>query len=276
MIIVKGTKLDPAELKNAYADKSVQMQLLSKMSESMSSYQYDNLGRLEFELTLRNEIVNASYALNKSRLNFAGFHDTRCNDEYWQRTANGGFSLKAGANPAKAINDIYESGEKYATECATAMMIVYYKALVEVFGEARFNKIFSKIYLMNWEVREPLLKGVGSPKKASDILLGDRGYFANPDVNPQTPQWQGENVIVLPNYLYYGHGIGLTSADKIIKALNSNRKRGAANSAYFMDAVGRPDFKALSKIYDSKAEEAAAVSDMSTLVWKPFPKPLRG
>lgn len=274
MITVSGSPFDISALAGAYEDGGVQTQLLSTMSESGGSYQYSDLDQLKFELELRNEIVNAAYALHNSRLNFAVFHDTRCNSDYWDRTSNGGFSLKSGAEPSAAINDIFDNGGQYATECATAIMIVYYKALLEVFGDESFNKTFTRIYLMNWDIREPLLKEAGAPKKVDDMLLGDRGYFMNPDVDPQTPQWQGENVIVLPGSLYYGHGIGLTTADGIIKALNFNRKKGSTTSAYFMDDAGRPDFKTLAKKYYSPAGESVLASAAGTLVWKPFPAPI--
>ena len=86
-------------------------------------------------------------------------------------------------------------------------------------------------------------------------LLGDRGYFRNPDVNPKTPEWQGENVIVLPDSLYYGHGIGIADADDMIKALNSNRIAGAERSAYLLDMAGRPDYRQLASLYSDMASQ---------------------
>ena len=77
--------------------------------------------------------------------------------------------------------------------------------------------------------------------------MGDRRYFDNPDVDPVTPEWQGENVIVLDNSLYYGHGIGIEDANDIIKSLNSNREHGSTQSAFLMDSASRPNFK---KLYD--------------------------
>ncbi|MDR1116994.1 MAG: protein-glutamine gamma-glutamyltransferase [Oscillospiraceae bacterium] len=272
MIIISGAPLDISAISGAYPENSVQRQLLGTMSASGEKYQYDSLNQLKFELNLRNEIVNAARALYKSQLNFAGFHDSRCNPEFWDRTRNGGFTLKSGAKPGEAITDIFINGGEYATECATAMVIVYYKALLSVYGNELFDKLFPKIYLMNWNVPEPLLRDVSTPKKAADVLLGDRGYFINPDVNPATPEWQGENVIVLPDSLYYGHGIGMTTADKIIRALNLNRKEGATQSAYFLDSVGRPNFKKLSDASGTASSSAAPRT--GSLVWRPFPAPI--
>lgn len=275
MIVVAGTALNPAALEDTYDSGSVQRALLNTMAKSANTYQYSNQSQLQIELDLRSEIVNAAYALNQSGLNFAGFHDTRCNEAYWTRTMNGGFRLNSGANAAAAISDIYTNGRAYATECATAMMIVYYKALLATLGETVFNQTFTSIYLMNWDIREPLLAAVGMIAKVDEMLLGDRGYFVNPDVNPQTPQWQGENVIVLPNNLYYGHGIGLTTADRIIRSLNANRKPGAAKKAHFIEnKAGRPDFIRLSRLTARTRENAVPAAATGVLVWKPFPPPL--
>lgn len=268
MITVSGANFDISTIAGDYPETGVERQVLDKMSASRRNYGYDNLSQLKFELNLRKETVNAAEALNVSGLSFANFDDSKCNRQYWDRTENGGFRLANGAKPGEAISDIYINGDKYATECATAMQIVYYKALLGVYGEKLFDKLFPKIYLMNWMIREPLLKDLGSMKKVTDSLIGDRGYFVNEDVDPKTPEWQGENVIVLPDSLYYGHGIGIKTADEIIEALNLNRKRNATQSAYLLDSAARPDFKELS--------EAAQNNDtsMTRLVWKPFPLPI--
>lgn len=245
MIFIANRPFSGASLQGDYTKDSVERQVLNAMRGSTAQYAYDSTQQLIFELRLRHEIVNAADLLYRSSLNFAVFQRSRCNEAYWDRTLNGGFQLKNKVNPAQAICDIYENGGEYATECATAMVIVYYKALLEVYGDTQFNKLFKDIYLMNWHVSDPLLSVVGTPKPAADKLLGDRGYFANPDVDPQTPQWQGENVIIMPGDLNYGHGVGMLTADQIIQNLNGNRVADATRSAYFTDSVGRPDFKLL-------------------------------
>ncbi|HOF99658.1 MAG: Protein-glutamine gamma-glutamyltransferase [Firmicutes bacterium ADurb.Bin248] len=269
MIVIAGSPFQIAGISGGYPENSVERQLLEQMSQSAEVYRYDTVEQLEFELALRREIVDAAKALNRSGLEFAVFHKSECNQEYWDRTSNGGFRLKSGAKPADAIRDIFTNGRKYATECATAMVIVYYGALLEVFSEETFNRLFPSIYLMNWHELDPLLREVGMPRRVADILLGDRCYFRNPEVDPKTPELQGENVIVLPGGLYYGHGIGITDADQIIRILNANRKEGATQSAYFMeDTAARPDFKRLEEASRSRAARPAVLS------WDPFPPPL--
>ena len=266
MVIVSGQPLDISTLDQEYPEKSFEKLLLSELSESTEKYLYSSLDQLKFELQLRKEIVNAAKALSNSKFSFAVFHKSECNPEFWERTFNGGFKLKKDVKPSDAINDIFTNGDQYATECATAMIIVYYKALLTIFQEELFNKEFSDIYLMNWHSIDPLLRDVGIPKKVTDILPGDRGYFSNPDVNPKTPEWQGENVIVLPDDRYYGHGIGITTADKIINALNDNRKKDATESAQFLDTVSRPNFKKIFDVYHSASAQTAFLD------WEGYPQ----
>lgn len=268
MITVSGASFDISKIENDYEETSVERQLLNTMSLSSENYVYDNIKQLKFELNMRNQIINSAVSLYRSDLSFSNFSSSKCSAAYWNRTDNGGFMLAQGVKPDEAISDIFQNGDKYATECATAIMIVYYKALLEIYESKLFNKLFSKIYLMDWDVREPLLKEVGVPQTETDILLGDRGYFNNPDFDPATPEWEGENVIVLPDSIYYGHGIGLATADEIIRALNSKRKEDSTISAYLLNSTGRPNFRKLSDVYDYPILQPVP------LVWKPFPKPI--
>lgn len=269
MIVLAGSPFQISDLIWEYPENSVERQLLEQMSQSPETYWYDTPDQLKFELSLRREIVDASKALNNSGLRFAVFHQSQCNPAYWDRTRNGGFHLKSGVKPSDAIRDIFTNGQAYATECATAMVIVYYGALLKVLPEETFNELFPSIYLMNWHKLDPLLQAVGRPKKVTDILLGDRGYFKNPQVDPQTPELQGENVIVLPDGLYYGHGVGITNAKQIIYILNANREKGATQPAYFMaDSAARPNFKRL------LAASQIPMARPAVLYWQPFPQPI--
>ncbi len=267
MVIISGERMDNSALANLYPAGSFEAQLLSIMSSGSEKYRYDTLEQLKFELKMRKETVNAALALHNSGMSFAVFHKSKCNPDYWDRMPNGGFKLAADADPASALEDIFLNGYKYATECATAMVIVYYKAMLNVFGADAFNRLFPKMILMNWHSINPLLKEIGMIHKTQDFLYGSRGYFKNPDVDPQTPEWQGENVIILPDELYYGHGIGIKNAQGIIEALNKNRKKNATRSAYFLDSVSQPDYKKLADVYESTSQRVS-------LVWREFPPPI--
>ncbi|MCL1831873.1 MAG: protein-glutamine gamma-glutamyltransferase [Oscillospiraceae bacterium] len=215
----------------------------------------------EFETKLRTAIVDAARALNKSGMKFAVFADTRCNTQYWNRTSNGGWKLASGTDAATAIRDIFDNGYKYATECATAMGIVYYKAISDVYGDELFNRVFTSVYLMDWDVRDPLLRQIGRLRSVTSIIAGDRAYFANLDHAEDLPQWQGENVIVLGDGKYYGHGIGIATADSIINSLNRRRKSDNPRPAYLMDSAARPDFHKLADV----------MYGGTVAVWRAFP-----
>ena len=86
-------------------------------------------------------------------------------------------------------------------------------------------------------------------KKENDYLPGDRRYIENPDVDPDFPECQGENVIDIGQGLYYGHGVGVSDLETIINELNKFRIKRAKKSAFLKDSAGRLNFKKLSAIY---------------------------
>lgn len=249
MITISDSIITSDSIIDYYERNSIERKIINIIASSSKIYKYNSLNELKFEINLRKNIIIASRELNDSNMTFEIFREARCNTNYWNLTEEGGFLLKDGAIPSAAIKDIYINGSKYGTECATAMVIVYYKALLNIFPENLFNELFSKIHLMNWHYIDKNLASIGYMENAEDYLPGDRRYFKNPDVNPRTPEWQGENVIDLGNGSYYGHGIGIKNSDQIIAKLNSRRKSGATRSAVLLDSVGRPDFKYLAKIY---------------------------
>lgn len=271
MIIIAGGGVDMNALTGSYSPGSTEARVLQKMDQSEAKYSYASTEQLRFELLLRRQTVTAAEMLNRSGLGFEVFHKSKCNEEYWNRVPNGGFLLKSGALASGAVNDIFTNGRKYATECATAMVIVYYKALLNTFSPSLFNRVFRSIYLMNWHSLDPMLREIGAPRPVSDILPGDRAYIKNPDVDPKTPELQGENIIVLSDSLYYGHGVGITTSERIIKLLNQNRFRGATRSAYMLESVSRPNYKKLEEIYNSQTHEQMQAQESTPQI-----QPLRG
>lgn len=252
MIKISGDNFDINTIIDQYKNNSIERDILHKLSSSSQVYNYASLDELKFELNLRKNIVNAAINLDRSNFEFAVFRKSRCNTDYWERTRQGGFLLKEGVRPSTAINDIYKNSNKYSTECATAMVIVQYKAVLDSFGEKLFDNSFQKIYLMNWHYMDTNL-GLDISDNIVDYLPGDCRYFKNPQVNPLTPEWQGENVVDLGNGKYYGHGIGIRTGNEIIEALNKERIIGARKSAYLLDSATRADFKQLAHIYLSSS-----------------------
>ncbi len=250
MIIISGSVIDINSIIGQYPEAGVERKIINILSSSNIAYEYNSVNQLKFELNLRKSIIANAKKLHNSKFSFRTFRDSKCNPNYWHRTNEGGFMLNTWVKPSNAIKDIYMNSSEYGTECATAIVIVYYGALVDIFPEQVFNSLFSGIYLMDWQHLDSDL-GISMYRNLVDYLPGDCRYFNNPDVNPLTPEWQGENAIDLGDGTYYGHGIGIKTAEGIINALNRNRKSGAEISAYLTDTANRPNFKYLANIYYS-------------------------
>ncbi len=221
-----------------------QQSILLQMMQGRQLYTFGDQHQLQFELQLRESIVKAAGDLYRSGVQYAVFEDSRCNPRYWILTPQGGFRLRPDVRSSAAITDIYQNGHLYAFECATAMVIVLYKAVLDVLDPNVFDRLFDHLLLWAWQYDQDL--GL-TTKKRFEYLPGDIVYFKNPDVNPATPEWQGENAVIMGGGLYYGHGIGITTAEAIIMALNANRRPGATRSAYLMDQATRPNFRYLSQ-----------------------------
>lgn len=234
---------------NQYRLNPIEKLIIQKIDSSPEIYYYTSFVQLKFELTLRINIVYGAKALNKSRLKFKTFREAMCNPKYWILTDEGGFKLRDNVKPSDAIIDIFMNGYKYGTECSTAIVIVFYKAVLSTLGPTLFNEYFSNLYLMDWKYIDDDL-GIRSYQNVHLYFPGDCRYFDNPDVTPRTPYWQGENVIDLGHDLYYGHGIGIKPADKMIHILNKFRKKDATVSAYLTHTAVRPNFQHLFNLYE--------------------------
>lgn len=201
---------------------------------------------MNFESILRSNILAAAKDMHNSDVGFATFRTSYCNTEYWNLTSEGGFELKRNVTAADGIRDIYQNARKYGFECATAVMIIEYKAVLETLGDEEFNRLFPNIYLHSWQFDNNLgLTREDAP--SSNSKPGDVLYFKNPEVNPDERIWQGENVIKMGDDRYFGHGIGMETGEGIISTLNKHRASGATESAYLEDQFIYPSFGALSK-----------------------------
>jgi len=248
MIYIAKKAADLQALTRRYPSRGIENTCLAILAGSRMDYAYDSVAELDFELALRRAIVERAERLRRSGLDFQTFRHAYCNNLYWIRRADGGFELRRGVSAATAVRDIYSNGRAYGTECATAMQIVYYGAMLDTVRETSFDRAFARMRLMNWHDISSPLRETGQMQRAADYLPGDRRYFANPDVDLRAPEWQGENVIDLGDGTYYGHGVGRRRGSEIIAELNQNRRRGAARAAYLMNSAGRPNFK---RLYES-------------------------
>ncbi|MFM1653358.1 protein-glutamine gamma-glutamyltransferase [Brevibacillus sp. B_LB10_24] len=258
MIEISSSPVDSAALKSELRLNRLQARIVDRMAASRTTFSYDSLQQLQFELTLRNNIVNAAVALNDSGAAFTSYAESRCNPVYWHRTEYGGFQLRDGVRPSDAIRDIFTHGSRYAFECSTAMVILLYRAVLSTNGAESFDRLFPDILLYDWQYGNNLKVTVLTTAE-TEVLPGDIVYFDNPDYDPETPEWQGENAVFFGRNTYYGHGIGITSAEEIIDSLNDQRRPGATRSAYLLDEVIRPDFVFLSQHATSAAAQSPLV-----------------
>lgn len=248
MITILGTEINSEDLLAAYKTEVMESNIINLMQNSKKDYRYKSVNQLKFEINMRTNIITASKELNDSRLKFKTFDKSYCNSDYWKRTKNGGFVLKDDVNASEAIEDIFNNSSKYATECSTAIIILYYKALLGIYPEDLFNRLFSNIFLLNWHYADGEL-AIYTRKVENDFLPGDCRYFENPDFHPDKSEWRGENAIDLGDTTYFGHGIGIKNTESIIESLNKNRKKDASESAYLTNYVTNPNYKHLANVY---------------------------
>ncbi|MFD3259678.1 protein-glutamine gamma-glutamyltransferase [Paenibacillus lentus] len=225
------------------ASTELDQSIIRQKRWSTAVHAYRSPEALNFELSMRAAIVQAARDFYAGGAQFATFKNSRANEQYWTRMPNGGFRLKEEAQPSEAIVDIFTNGHRYAMECATAMVVILYKGVLDSIGAEAFNSHFNQLVLYDWQYDSDL-----QMIRAQQAAAGDVVYFENPDFNPQTPEWQGENAIVLDNNLYFGHGLGISSAEAIIDALNAKRKPGSTTSAFLSDLVVHPDFEYIRRL----------------------------
>ncbi|MCZ8522302.1 MULTISPECIES: protein-glutamine gamma-glutamyltransferase [Paenibacillus] len=221
----------------------LEREIYEQKQRSPVVFEYPSLAALQFELRLRSAIVEAAVGLQESDAEFESFKESRCNEAYWTRTAGGGFRQRPEVRTSEAIRDIYKNGKAYAFECATAVIIVLYKAVLETIGEAGFDRLFRHLFLMSWH-HDSLLHLITVYGKG-EVYPGDTQYVKNPEVNPKVIEWQGENVIKLRGDAYFGHGVGIGRIDLFVNKLNRHRLPGSKVSAYLLDEATYPNFFAL-------------------------------
>jgi len=239
----------PFQQGDQWSSGSIEQLIIQWMMEDPIVYSYPSIDELSFELKIRKSIILSAKAMSETEVQFERFLNSRCNPKYWRLTDVGGFMQQQGVKPSDAIKDIYTNSSEYAFECATAILIIYYHAVLNVLGESLFNQYFQNIYLYGW-FGDPDL-GI-KVTYTTHFLPGDVIYFKNPDFDPETPYWRGENAVVLEDDLYFGHGIGIKTAEQIIDALNQARKAEPNQSAFLTESVARLNFDHLAKLSKSQ------------------------
>ncbi|MCP8970301.1 protein-glutamine gamma-glutamyltransferase [Ectobacillus ponti] len=247
MIVIGRSVVHPYLANEAEPFFETKQQILTSLAGSQEVHTYESIDQLSFDLNVRLQLLLACISLFSGGMQFRTFETSICNEAYWTRAKNGGFQLKKDMLPSFAIRDIFNNGSKYGTECATAMIIIMYKALLELYNEDTFNRMFAGLLLYTWDYDKDLRLVI---RTDADIVQGDLAYFKNPHVNPDMMHWQGENTIYLGDGMYYGHGVGVRTYDQIIFHLNERRFPGAFLSAYLTDMLTRIDVRAMSRFAD--------------------------
>lgn len=219
----------------------LQKEIYIEMEKSSERFVYLTAEELRFELLLRENIIKAALDLNESEAVFTSFEYSIFNPAYWVRGSNG-YLLRPDVLPSKAIRDIFINGSKYGFECSTAMVIIFYKAVLESIRESAFNHLFNNLLVWNWSY-DPDLDII--TRRGNQFIPGDVIYFNNPDY--KDPLWRGENAVVLGGNKYFGHGIGIKTAEEMIAALNTLRIEGSTRSAHILNQHSRLNVRYLSQ-----------------------------
>lgn len=218
-----------------------QKQILTALQENSTVFYYYSLRELLFEIKLRENIIHAAKLMNDSGATFTSFSHSKFNPKYWVKGSQG-YVLKPNVLPSKAIDDIFYNGDMYGFECSTAIVLIYYKAVLDSIDVAAFNRLFRNLLVWNWNYDIDLII---ITQRGTEFIPGDVVYFANPDY--ELPIWLGENAVFLGEGQYFGHGIGIGSSEDMINALNSLRKEGATKSAFMLNQHSRLNFRRLAR-----------------------------
>ena len=210
-----------------------QKEIYIAMEKSPERFVYLTSEELRFELWLRENIIKAALDLNGSGAVFTSFQYSTFNPAYWVK-GNSGYLLRPDVLPSQAIRDIFINGSMYGFECSTAMVLIFYKAVLESIRESAFNHLFNNLLVWNWS-NDPDLDIITKP--GNQFIPGDVVYFDNPDY--KDPIWRGENAVVLGGNKYFGHGIGIKTAEEMIAGLNTLRIEGSTRSAYLLNQHSR-------------------------------------
>lgn len=242
MIQISGVPFQPNKnLQLGGMEKTI----IQQMQNDPVFYSYYSVKELLFELKVRKNIIQSANEMNKSKAVFRTFAHARCNPKFWQLTRAGGFLLRPDVQSADAILDIFRKGSLYAFECATAIPIIYYHAILNSIGSNLFNSLFQNLYLYSWHTDTDL--GINT-FYSNHTLPGDVLYFNNPDFDRRTPWFRGVNAVILHDEKLFGHGFNIRTSEEMIQMLNTKRRHGSHQSAYLTKLVTRPSFKYLFRL----------------------------
>ncbi len=248
---VLETHLKDAKLLDANFD--------GKLDENDKIFTVDASGKIDVQsvgAALRDRMrigaamVGACEDMDRAGHSFALIKDQTFSADCWTPSGNGAFALKPGVKPSDAVADIFANPSKYKFECATALVIVHYKAMLDLLGPKDFDAACASLRMGPWVYESTMaqnwnIDGSGSVEadaaRQSQLRAGDYTYFKNWEVSDtgRAAGWQGENVISLGGGRYYGHPFGIENGDHIVAYLNQNRNAGSTRSASMLQLQAR-------------------------------------
>ncbi|KAB2337273.1 protein-glutamine gamma-glutamyltransferase [Cytobacillus depressus] len=237
MIIIANYEMKP----DPSRFHGIQRDIFIALESSPEIFEYDSLQELLFDIDLREHIILAAEDLSKSKAKFTPFSTSKFNPEIWTKTKYG-YLLHPDIFASDGIKDIFNNSQEYAFECSTAIVIIFYKAVLDLIPLSFFNTLFQRLLLWDWNHDQDLSIVT---KKGHDFIPGDVVYFYNPDYNH--PVWMGENAVYLGNGQYFGHGIGIKTEEGMIEDLNTLRRKNATRSAHLISQHSRLSTKYLSQ-----------------------------
>ncbi|MCS0672506.1 protein-glutamine gamma-glutamyltransferase [Cytobacillus firmus] len=237
MIILSNNQNKPG----ASSFFGVQREIYLALESSPETHQYDSMHELLFDILLRENIIKAARQLYASRVEFAPFNTSRFNPRIWRGTKYG-YLLDPSVLPSDAIMDVFTNSWEYAFECTTAIVLIFYKAVMDSISVSRFNTLFQGLLVWDWNYDHDLSIVT---TRGRYFIPGDVVYFYNPDYDH--PVWTGENSVYLGGGMFFGHGVGMESEAGMIRALNTLRKPGATRDAYLISQHSRLNVKYLSQ-----------------------------
>ncbi|UII57109.1 protein-glutamine gamma-glutamyltransferase [Cytobacillus spongiae] len=213
----------------------------NSLLNSRYEYRYESVQQLWFELMVRENIMKFALELSRSNAQFQTFNGASFNPVYWIKTSKG-FILQPNVHPSDAVRDIYRNSNLYGFECSTAIMVIYYNAVLASIPKRSFDYLFQNLIIWDWNYDSDL--GM-TTIVGDDFIPGDVVYFFNPDY--ELPVWTGENAVYLGDDSFFGHGIGVESSSGMIEKLNTLRKPNATETAYLLQQYTRLNFNYLSQ-----------------------------
>ncbi|OIJ17952.1 protein-glutamine gamma-glutamyltransferase [Anaerobacillus alkalidiazotrophicus] len=251
MIQISGAPFQPNE---KWKLDSIERAIIQHMFNAPVLFSFYSEDDFLFEIKVRKNMIKSANEMNQSEAQFTTFEYASCNPMYWQLTMEGGFLLRPNVQPADAILDIFRNSSLYAFECATAAVILYYRATLYSIGSYLFNSLFQNLYLYSWHTDPDL--GIIT-FYSNHFLPGDVVYINNPDFHPNTPWFRGLNAVLLNDGKFFGHGFSIRTMEQIIQILNEYRKPGSQQSAYLTNLVTRPSFSHLGNLVGQQTNHRA-------------------